>query len=97
VKRAVRKSRLAESDLVETWEHSVEEWDGAQADRYLDELDDAIRLLTEHPELGVNRDFVRKGYRVLFVNRHAIYYTATNTDIYIVRVLHEQMDPARHL
>jgi toxin ParE1/3/4 len=97
VKWSVRKSRLAESDLVGIWEYSFEEWGGAQADTYLDQLDEAIRLLTDNPELGANRDFIRKGFRVLFVNRHAIYYSMTNTDIYIVRVLHEQMDPAKHL
>jgi toxin ParE1/3/4 len=94
---SVRKSRLAESDLVGIWEYSFEEWSGAQADTYLDELDEAIGLLTDNPELGANRDFVRKGFRVLFVNRHAIYYTTMNADIYVVRVLHEQMDPAIHL
>lgn len=97
MKWSVRKSGLAESDLVGIWEYSFEEWGGAQADTYLDELDEAIRLLTDNPELGANRDFVRKGFRVLFVNRHSIYYTMTNTDIYVVRVLHEQMDPAKHL
>jgi toxin ParE1/3/4 len=97
LRRTVRKSRLAETDLIGIWQYSFEQWDGAQADRYLDELDEAIRLLIDNPELGANRDFVRRGYRALFVKRHAIYYTATDAEIYVVRVLHEQMDPARHL
>ena len=97
MRRTVRKSILAETDLIGIWQYSFDQWDGAQADRYLDELDEAIQLLTSNPELGVNRDFVRRGHRALFVNRHAIYYTATDAEIYVVRVLHEQMDPARHL
>jgi toxin ParE1/3/4 len=97
LRRTTRKSKLAENDLIGIWEYSFEQWDGPQADRYLDELDEAIRLLTNNPDLGANRDFVRKGYRALFVNRHAIYYTATDTEIQVVRVLHEQMDPAGHL
>jgi plasmid stabilization system protein ParE len=40
---------------------------------------------------------VREGYRVIFINSHAIYYTITPSTIFIVRALHEQMDPARHL
>jgi toxin ParE1/3/4 len=95
--RTIRKSVLAESDLVGIWQYSCEQWDMAQADEYLDELDIAIHLLADNPTLGVNRDFVRKGYRVLFVNRHAIYYRGTAAEIHIVRVLHEQMDPGRHL
>ena len=97
MRRTVRKSKLAEIDLIGIWQYSFEQWDGAQADRYLDELDEAIQLLTSNTELGVNRDFVRRGYRALFVNRHAIYYTATDAEIYVVRVLHERMDPAKHL
>jgi toxin ParE1/3/4 len=97
LRRAISKSALAESDLIGVWEYSLEQWDATQADKYLDELDEAIQLLAGNPELGANRDFVRKGYRVLFVNRHAIYYTATMSAVHIVRVLHEQMDPSRHL
>jgi toxin ParE1/3/4 len=97
LRRTIRKSALAESDLINIWQYSFEQWNAEQADKYLDELDDAIQLLADNPELGVNRDFVRAGYRVIFVNRHAIYYTAAPSAIDVVRVLHEQMDPGRHL
>lgn len=68
-----------------------------QADRHLDELDHAIGLLADTAELGTKRDEVRDGCRVLFVNRHAVYYTATWSTIHVVRVLHVQMDPDEHL
>lgn len=84
------------SHLIGIWEYSFEQWDAGQADKYLDESDAGIRLLPDHPELGVNRDYVREGYRVLFVNRHAIYYIVTPSGIRIVRVLHEEMDSAKH-
>ena len=95
--RAIRKSRLAERDLIEIWSYGFEQWNPAQADKYLDELDEAIRLLVQNPDLGVNRDFVRPGYRALFVNRHVIYYMATDAEIFVVRVLHDEMDPMRHV
>lgn len=95
--RTIHKSHLAEIDLIGIWEYSFEQWDAAQADKYLDELDEGIRLLADNQELGASRDYVREGYRVLFVNRHAIYYTVTPATIHIVRVLHEQMDPGKHL
>jgi toxin ParE1/3/4 len=97
LRRTIRKSALAESDLIGVWEYTLEQGDATQADKYLDDLDEAIQSLAGNPELGANRDFVRKGYRVLFVNRHAIYYAATTSAVHIVRVLHEQMDPGRHL
>jgi toxin ParE1/3/4 len=40
---------------------------------------------------------VSDGYRVLFVASHAVYYTVTPTTIHVIRVLHGQMDPDRHL
>lgn len=95
--RKVRLSALAESDLLDIWQYSFEQWDEAQADKYLDELDNGINLLTENPELGASRNYVREGYRVLVINRHAIYYTVTTSAIRVVRILHVLMDPDRHL
>jgi toxin ParE1/3/4 len=95
--RKVQLSILAESDLLDIWQYTFEEWDDAQADRYLDELDEAFRLLAENPGLGTSRHYVREGYRVFFVNRHAVYYTVTNTVLRVIRILHGQMDPDRHL
>lgn len=97
MRRKIHKSALAELDLIGIWEYSYGQWDADQADKYLDELDKGISLLADNPELGISRDEVREGYRVLFINNHAIYYTLTQTAILIVRVLHEQMDSGRHL
>jgi toxin ParE1/3/4 len=97
LRRAIRKSALAELDLIGIWEYSFGQWDAEQADKYLDELDKGIGYLANNPELGTRRDEVREGYRVLFVNSHAVYYTVGSASIFIVRVLHEQMDSGRHL
>ena len=97
MKLAIHKSALAELDLISIWEYSLGQWDAAQADKYLDELDKGIGALANNPELGVTRDAVRAGYRVLFINSHTVYYTIGQSVIVIVRVLHEGMDPGRHL
>jgi len=95
--RKIRKHALAESDLIGIWQYTFEQWDAAQADEYLDELDHGIRQLADYPEMGAKRDYVREDYRVLFINSHAVYYTVTLSAIHIIRVLHGQMDPGRHL
>jgi len=46
---------------MEIWEYTFREWDAAQADNYLDELDDGIRQLADNPEIGARRDYVREG------------------------------------
>jgi toxin ParE1/3/4 len=96
----MRKIRLhvrAESDLVDIWLYSFREWGELQADAYIDELNVAIVSLSSNPGRGIRRDSARDGYRALFVNRHAIYYRLGLATVEIVRVLHEQMDPDRHL
>jgi toxin ParE1/3/4 len=95
--RKIRLHARAESDLVDIWIYSLQEWDDVQADKYVDELNDAITSLTRNPERGIRRDGVREGYRSLSVQRHAIYYKVTSTTIEIVRVLHGAMDPDSHL
>jgi toxin ParE1/3/4 len=97
LKRKIHKHSRAEGDLIEIWEYTLGEWDAEQADKYLDELGNRIQLLSENPEMGAPRDYVRAGYRVLFVNSHAVYYTVTPSTIHIIRVLHGKMDPERHL
>jgi toxin ParE1/3/4 len=97
LRRAVRKSGRAELDLIGIWKYSLEQWDATQADKYLDALDKGISTVAENPELGASRDAVRAGYRALLINSHVVYYTITPGAIFIVRVLHEGMDPGRHL
>jgi toxin ParE1/3/4 len=95
--RKIRKHALAERDLIDIWQYGFEEWGAQLADKYLDELDRKIALLAEHPEMGGMRDYVREGYRVLFISSHVVYYTVTPSAIHVIRVLHSRMDPERHL
>jgi len=87
----------ARDDLIGIWRYSFDEWGEAQADKYLAEIEAGINQLQNHPHLGKDRDDVRAGYRSLRVNRHIVYYVPTPSVIRVVRVLHAQMDPDRHL
>ena len=58
--REIRKHALAESDLIRIWEYTFREWDAAQADKYLDELDDGIKPLAEDPELILENGQMRR-------------------------------------
>jgi toxin ParE1/3/4 len=95
--RKVCLHALAESDLIDIWLYSFREWGELRADEYIDELNVAIISLSSNPQRGTRREGVRAGYRTLFVKRHAIYYKLSPATVEIVRVLHEQMDPDRHL
>lgn len=87
----------ANSDLVEIWIYTCEEWDADQADKYLNQLEAGMKQLIDHPALGTNYDHVRKGYRRLQVERHAVFYQVLELEILVVRVLHEGMDAPERL
>ncbi len=91
----IHRHARAETDLIEIWIYTYKRWGDAQAERYLDELDDGIQQLTQDPALGQRCDQIREGYRSLQINRHVVYYNVTPTVIHIIRVLHQRMDPNR--
>jgi toxin ParE1/3/4 len=91
------KRPRARQDLKSIWRYSFEEWGEGQADKYLAELNSGIIRLRDNPRLGKPRDELRPGYRSLRVNEHMVYYVLTPSAVRIVRVLHAQMDPDRHL
>lgn len=93
----VHKSTKAEEDLTDIWIYSLQEWGIEQADRYLDELNVGFTRLAAHPRLGKSRDELRPGYFSIVLNEHIAYYVIHRTVVRIVRVLHSQMDPDRHL
>lgn len=90
--KKITKSRLAENDLINIWLYSYEEWGESQADDYLEQLNVGIQNLLLNPEIGMDCDFIREGYRRLQINRHLLFYRIKNTEIEIIRVLHESMD-----
>ena len=47
--------------------------------------------------MGRPRDDLRPGYRALQINHHIAYYIIEPGIIRIIRVLHERMDPDRHI
>ena len=90
-------SSLADADLLEIWLYTAEEWNLSQADKYLDQLANTLKNLVDHPEMGKERDELRKGYRSLLVNHHIVFYRVIDDEIQIMRVLHESVDLASHL
>ena len=83
----------AESDLVDIWLYTCNEWGADQADKYLDQLERGIN----HPELGVDYSHVFPGYRQLHQEHHLVFYRLQDSSVLIVRVLHEDMDAPRRL
>ncbi|MFU8763537.1 MAG: type II toxin-antitoxin system RelE/ParE family toxin [Haliea sp.] len=87
----------AESDLTGIWMVTCEEWGADQADSYLDQLEAGMNQLLDHPSLGADYAHVLPGYRRLQVEHHAVFYQVLETEVLVVRVLHEDMDAPQRL
>lgn len=63
-----------------------------QADRWLDRLDEKLRLIATQPLVGRARAEVRKDLRSFPFGRYMFFYVAIEDGIDIVRVLHSARD-----
>lgn len=57
----IHKQALAEEDLIGIWCYTAEKWGAAQADSYLDQLNEGIAVLAENPRIGTSCDPIRQG------------------------------------
>ena len=88
-----RISKLAESDLEDIWDYTVDEWSIEQAEKYITGLLSCFDGLAEGHFVGKPIDHVRRGYLKLLYGKHYVFYRfSTDEIIEIIRVLHVCMD-----
>jgi len=89
-------SPAAHADLAAIWDYTAEQWGVEQADRYVDDIQDACDALAASKRDGRPVD-VRVGYLKYLVKSHLIYFRDQNGYLEIIRILHGSMDAERHL
>jgi len=87
----------AERDLGGIIDYTVQEWGVSQANTYLDGPESRAQLLAENPDLGMAREILSEGLLSFPYESHILYYKKHARGIVIVRILHQQMDPVKHL
>ena len=87
----------ANADIDKIYVDGIERWGLAQAKNYLIGLHERLEFLADSPNTGVNSDELLPGLQRFRYGRHVIFFTNTNDEILIVRVLGEEMDFERHL
>lgn len=88
----------ARQDLADIWHYTLDTWGEQQAENYIRDLNDGFYQLVNAPNTGRDCGHIREGYRKYPVGRHVIFYRlVSESDIEIVRILHERMDPEQHL
>ena len=92
----VRISEDAKTDIKGIYIYSYQNFGERKADEYVDDLN---TMLDELPSALSASDygFVRAGLKRSNYKRHAVYYRVEGSDMVVLRVLHQRMDPARHI
>ncbi|MBN9216021.1 MULTISPECIES: type II toxin-antitoxin system RelE/ParE family toxin [unclassified Microbacterium] len=92
-----RLTPAAQRDLSSIWDYTVERWDAGQAETYVLEIRNAIERLAQQPDRGRTVDHMRAGYRRYAIGSHLIFFLEGDNGIDVIRILHQRMDPTRHL
>lgn len=90
-------SPQAQASLQEIRAYSLKHFGKRQTAIYLKELHERMKDLAAAPSKGTARDEIKLGYYSSFVGSHTIYYRISDTHIDIIDVLHQRMEPTRHL
>ncbi|MCH7622878.1 MAG: type II toxin-antitoxin system RelE/ParE family toxin [Nitrospinae bacterium] len=77
--------------------YSTEKFGQRQTSIYLEKLRDRMRYLADNPKQGRARDKIKPGYYSYFEGSHTIYYKILADHIAIIDILHQSMEPLRHL
>ena len=92
-----RLTRDAQADLVEIRRYSVKQWGLEQSKKYVHELRQTIKILSEMPEMGKQRHEVGNNVFSFPHVSHVIYYIINNKQLIVFGVLHKNMVPLVHL
>lgn len=79
------------------YEYTFRQFGPQQADRYMNQLDAILIMLSNNPQMGREVSEVLEGVRRHEHSHHAIFYQMADSGIYVIRILHQKMNPLIHL
>jgi toxin ParE1/3/4 len=97
VTTSFRLTHDAERDILDIYLYTLERFGLPQADKYTSDLFDRFAEIAARPSLGRAFGDIHPGARRANHRSHAIYFRPAGDGILILRILHQKMDPARHL
>jgi toxin ParE1/3/4 len=90
-------SSEAERDIEGILTYTAKKWGRQQVPIYKDTLDTALQTILRHPGIGHTSSILPIGYRSRPAGSHIVYYRVLENTVRVDRILHERMDPAKHL
>ena len=93
-----RLTGRARSSLMQIGLYTEQRWGRQQRVDYLKAIDDCFQVVADTPMQGRARPEIHDQLRSYPVNKHVVFSLIRDKElIVIVDVLHENMDPVRHL
>jgi len=90
-------STEAQNSLRKIQIYSTKNYGKERARKYLTDIRKRMEVLAENPSRGIIREDLKVGYHSDFIGSHTIYYRIKSTHIDIIDVLHQSMDPSKHI
>jgi toxin ParE1/3/4 len=90
-------SRLAAEDFAAIYEYTLLNFGMRQADAYTSNLENTFHLLSSSPLMGYECREISGGVRRHNHQQHAVFYRQGEQDIFVIRILHQKMDPLKHI
>jgi len=89
-------SEIADKDLEDIFDYTMDEFGFDQAEKYLLEIEEIFQGLVLNPQSGKKRDEIKQGLYSFPKDNHIIFYRISDNHIRIVRVLHGSRDISKH-
>jgi len=90
-------SKEAEKDLIEIYRYGFINYGEDKSDLYIEALKEKCQFLVDMPNLCSDRDEFNPPIKIHHHRKHLIIYVIEDSNILIVRVLHERMDIQQHM
>jgi len=101
--KPIKISKPAEIDLKDIAAYTLKQWGKLQKKSYLGLFKQSFSALSTSQSDNKtlpstqNRDDIDADLFSYRVKKHVVYYRETKQELLIIRVLHSQMDPQKHL
>jgi len=92
----IKLTDRAHYDLQEIEEYSLERWGRKTANRYLEDIQTALSLLQENPDLLRHKSDISTQFKFYRVREHFLVCTRLEKFLYVLTIKHGQLDlPSR--
>ena len=87
----------AQESLRDIKTYSLQQFGKEQTLSYLKLIEKKMRIIAKSPDIGRKREEIKNGYFSFMAGSHVIFYRKSKKHVDVIDILHQSMDPYRHL